>query len=237
MRGGRSFDVHTDLSRLRSGGSAADERTRLPSERAIRKAVIAEGKISPYDGLMKWLFRLAALLFILEAHALGFGPAEAGADVAVGGYLPTAFRDEPNTHIARRSAPAALAPGSTFFDCKDNCPAMVVVGAGHFLMGSPQYAREQPQHTVTFPTQFAVGKFAVTFDEWAACAADGGCSGNPNPLDEGWGRGSRPVINVSWLDAKDYVSWLSKKTSQKYRLLTEAEWEYVGRSGATTNYP
>ena len=178
---------------------------------------------------MRWLFCLVAPLFVLEAYAFLFVPEKAEAEAAGESYKPTDSRGMP--------APAVLRPGSTFFDCKDSCPAMVVVSAGKFLMGSEQYAREQPQHTVTFATQFAVGKFDITFDEWAACTKDGGCSGNPNPSDEGWGRGRHPVINVSWVDANDYVSWLSKKTGQHYRLLTEAEWEYAARAGSTTNYP
>ena len=113
---------------------------------------------------------------------------------------------------------------------------MVVVRAGQFAMGSGLYPREQPQHVVTLPATFAVGRFDVTFDERAACARDGGCAGNKNPADEGWGRERRPVINVSWLDTQDYVAWLSKKTGQKYRLLTEAEWEYAARAGSTTTY-
>jgi formylglycine-generating enzyme required for sulfatase activity len=75
----------------------------------------------------------------------------------------------------------------------------------------------------------------VTFDEWDACVADGGCLGW-KPSDEGWGRGRRPVINVSWDNAKAYVEWLSKKTGKAYRLLSEAEREYVTRAGTTTPF-
>ena len=75
----------------------------------------------------------------------------------------------------------------------------------------------------------------MTFDEWDACVADGGCNGY-QPSDEGWGRGRRPVINVSWDDAKAYVAWLSKKTGKTYRLLSEAEREYVTRAGTTTPF-
>ena len=88
---------------------------------------------------------------------------------------------------------------------------------------------------MTFARQFAVGKFAVTFDEWDACVADGGCNGY-KPSDQGWGRGKRPVIRVNWDDAKAYVAWLSRKTGKTYRLLSEAEREYVTRAGTTTPF-
>jgi formylglycine-generating enzyme required for sulfatase activity len=62
---------------------------------------------------------------------------------------------------------------------------------------------------VTISRPFEAGKFAVTFDEWDACVADGGCNGY-KPSDQGWGRGQRPVINVSWNDATAYAAWLSR---------------------------
>ena len=82
---------------------------------------------------------------------------------------------------------------------------------------------------------FAVGRFEVTFTEWDACVSAGGCGGH-RPGDEGWGRDRRPVVNVSWDDAKAYVSWISQRTGKSYRLLTEAEWEYVERAGTTSQY-
>jgi formylglycine-generating enzyme required for sulfatase activity len=88
---------------------------------------------------------------------------------------------------------------------------------------------------VTFQKPFAAGRFAVTFAEWHACAADGGCGGYW-PNDAGWGRDDRPVINVSWDAAKAYTAWLSKKTGKTYRLLSEAEREYVTRAGTTTPF-
>lgn len=137
---------------------------------------------------------------------------------------------------------ACVKPGSgqTFRDCPD-CPELVVVPAGEFMMGAPDNEQgrlkgEFPQRKVTIATPFAVGKFEVTFAEWEACAAGGGCAANKSPNDRGWGKGTRPVMNVSWNDAKQYVEWLSTKTGKTYRLLTEAEWEYASRAGTTTAY-
>jgi len=136
------------------------------------------------------------------------------------------------------------------------CPQMVVAPAGEFLMGStpseidmltkepslaafPRAAefskKEEPQHRVTIARPFAVGSFAVTFAEWDACVADGGCNGYLAG-DMGWGRGKQPIINVNWDDAQGYAAWLSRKTGNTYRLLSEAEREYVSRAGTTTAF-
>lgn len=135
-----------------------------------------------------------------------------------------------------------LKPKDTFKDCAE-CPEMVVVPAGSFMMGSPASEAERnsdegPQRKVTIGKPFAAGKFEVTFAEWEACVAAGGSAGGcrHKPQDQGWGRGKRPVINVSWDDAKEYVVWLSKRTGMSYRLLTEAEWEYTARAGTTTPF-
>jgi formylglycine-generating enzyme required for sulfatase activity len=133
----------------------------------------------------------------------------------------------------------ALKPMDNFKEC-DICPEMVVAPSGSFTMGSPQNEPERdnsesPQHQVTFARSFAVGRFALTFDEWDACVADGGCRGY-RPKDKGWGRGRQPAINVSWNDAKTYAAWLSRKTGKTYRLLSEAEREYVTRAGTTTPF-
>lgn len=134
---------------------------------------------------------------------------------------------------------AARKPGDVFRDCPQ-CPEMVVVPAGSFMMGSPANEvghndREGPQHQVTFARPFAAGRHEVTFEEWDACVAEGGCGGY-RPDDHGWGRGRRPVIEVSWHDAKAYVDWLSRKTGETYRLLSEAEWEYAARAGTRARY-
>jgi formylglycine-generating enzyme required for sulfatase activity len=134
-------------------------------------------------------------------------------------------------------------PGDVFSDCA-GCPSMIVVPAGTFTMGSPptengRSEHEGPQRTVTIGSDFAVGRYEVTWAEWDACVADGGCSSaGPDGAggDEGWGKGERPVINVSWDDAQAYVSWLSRKTGKTYRLLSEAEWEYAARAGTSRAY-
>lgn len=129
--------------------------------------------------------------------------------------------------------PGVPGPGQSFKDC-DVCPEMVVVPAGRFEMGD-ENSDQKPVHRVTIPKPFAVGKYEVTFAEWDACVAQGGCNGH-RPVDEHWGRGNRPVIKVSWDDAKAYAAWLSKRTGKKYRLPTEAEWEYAARAGTTTTW-
>ena len=132
-----------------------------------------------------------------------------------------------------------LKAGDSFKDCPE-CPEMVVVPAGEFMMGSPAKEegrdhREEPQRKVTIGRPFAVGIFEVTFAEWDACVAAGGCKHRPG--DEGWGRGRRPVINVSWDNiSEEFLPWLSRKTGKIYRLLTEAEWEYSVRAGSTTPF-
>ncbi len=137
--------------------------------------------------------------------------------------------------------------GAAFADCSD-CPEMVIIPPGEWIMGSSQEERdalgvmdmfdtmESPQHPASIDYFYAVGRYSVTFDEWDACVADGGCNGYV-PDDAGWGRGRRPVINVNYADALSYVAWLRAKTGQPYRLLSEAEWEYAGRGGTQTWYP
>ena len=125
-----------------------------------------------------------------------------------------------------------------FKDCS-TCPEMVVVPAGRFTMGSranePERPSDETQVRVSIAVPFAVGRFAVTFDEWDACVAEGGCNGY-KPPDQEWGRGKHPVIGVNWDDAKAYALWLSLKTGQSYRLPSEAEREYVTRAGSTTPF-
>jgi formylglycine-generating enzyme required for sulfatase activity len=131
----------------------------------------------------------------------------------------------------------ALKPKNSFTECTD-CPEMVVVPAGSFMMGSPsgQISEwEIPLHGVTIAKAFAVSKYELTFAEWDACVAHADCIQHVS--DSGWGRNRQPVINVNWGDAKSYVAWLSRITGKEYRLLSEAEYEYAMRGGQQTIYP
>jgi formylglycine-generating enzyme required for sulfatase activity len=145
----------------------------------------------------------------------------------------------PNMTIWAGAYEEALVPKQTFQPCS-YCPEMVVVGPGQFQMGSIKDDRERaalafPRHTVTIGYRFAVSKYQITFADWDACYVRGGCDFLPG--DQRWGRDRRPVINVSWFDAKQYADWLSKETGKSYTLLSEAEYEYAARAGSQTAYP
>ncbi len=159
------------------------------------------------------------------------------------------------------AALAAMADGAVFQECEPAtaqrpsslCPVMVLVPAGQFRMGDePRPQRDENNRPIVDaagkpvmaaderPLQrvarFAASQTEVTFDQWAACVAGGGCKSQPTPGDATWGRGDRPVINVSWEDAQEYVKWLKQMTGADYRLLSEAEWEYAARGGTTTRW-
>ncbi len=149
-------------------------------------------------------------------------------------------------HVLNDRTEAALNPGDRLRECasppgSDFCPEMIVVPAGSFMMGSEPATfddlagSEFPRHRVTIAKPFAVSKFQVTFHEWDTCAAYGGC---PQGISAAQGeRGQQPVINITWENAHRYVAWLSRITGKTYRLLSEAEFEYVARAGTETKYP
>ena len=182
----------------------------------------------------------------VEAHiwlnlAAGRGDAAAAAERdALAGRMTAeqVARAQDRAARWRSGGPGADAHvGETFRDCPD-CPEMVVVPAGSFMMGSPPSEKDRdydegPVHRVAFAAPFAVGVHEVTFAEWYACVSAGGCGDLP---DRAGYPGSRPVIAVSWDDAQSYVGWLSRATGEDYRLLSESEWEYVARAGTSTRY-
>ena len=149
-------------------------------------------------------------------------------------------------------------PGRAFRDCPD-CPEMVVVPAGSYLMGSPhdeegRRKREGPRHRVMIAKPFAVGKYEVTRREFGAFVhasghvMGGGCwvyDSGERKWKEDDARSWRspgyeqtdldPVACVSWRDAQAYVNWVSEKTGKRYRLPSEGEWEYAARGGTRTS--
>ncbi|MDF0665515.1 MAG: formylglycine-generating enzyme family protein [Nitrospira sp.] len=104
---------------------------------------------------------------------------------------------------------------------------MILISPGSFMMGG-SVVFEVPKHQVEFTKLFAMARYENAFDEYDLFAQ---MTDRQLPKDEGWGRGQRPVVNVSWGDAKAYAHWLSQRTGKRYRLPTEAEWEYAARSG------
>jgi formylglycine-generating enzyme required for sulfatase activity len=187
---------------------------------------------------------------VAEAKAAADAEAKRRADEAEQQRQPALKAEEERKRAevdARRDPALAVIPGSgqSFQDRLANgqpcpiCPEMVVVPAGSFTMGSPaselQREATEVQVRVTIARPFAVGRFPVTFAEWDACVADGGCEGY-RPDDQGWGRDRRPVINVNWDDTKLYIDWLNAKTGKTYRLQSETEREYVTRAGTTTPF-
>jgi formylglycine-generating enzyme required for sulfatase activity len=178
---------------------------------------------------MKW-----RLLFVISLTVLA-GTARAGAEELRGlSTGPSAERPPaaaPGLVFAQKQTNPE--PGELFRDCPD-CPELVVVPSGDFVMGSNDTPYEKPERTISIKRPFAIGRREVTFAEWDQCADAGACKYKPE--DHGWGRGDRPAINVSWDDAKLYVGWLSQKTGQKYRLPSETEWEYAARAGTKTPF-
>lgn len=113
----------------------------------------------------------------------------------------------------------------------------VYIGPGRFMMGSPEDEPgrydDEHLHEVEIKQGFWMGRYEVTFDQYEASLRE---TRHARPTDNGWGRGNRPVINVKWFDAVAFAAWLSKKTGHRYRLPTEAEWEYACRAGTATPF-
>ena len=114
-------------------------------------------------------------------------------------------------------------------------PEMLSIKPGSFRRGDAAGdSDEQPVRTVTIGRAFAIGRYPVTFEEYDLYCER---TGRAKPDDEGWGRGRRPVVNVNWTDATAYAQWLARETGERYRLPTNAEFEYATRAGRDTRYP
>ena len=115
---------------------------------------------------------------------------------------------------------------------------MKAIPAGSFQMGCVSGKEcdddEKPVHSVSFEA-FSMMETEVTFALWSACVNGGACGHSPN--DQDWGKGNRPVINVSWNDiTQDFIPWLNRQTGQSFTLPSEAQWEYAARAGSRTKY-
>jgi formylglycine-generating enzyme required for sulfatase activity len=153
--------------------------------------------------------------------------------------LPRQFFPEKGVQPLTPELEQALKAKDSFKEC-DVCPEMVVVPKGSFMMGTsanePDRSKgEDPIHRVSFAKPFAVGRFTISFDEWDACLADGGCGGIKGN-DNGFGRGRMPAQGIDFEAAKLYLTWLSKKVGRTYRLPSESEREYFTRAGTTTPF-
>jgi formylglycine-generating enzyme required for sulfatase activity len=254
--------IQQSLKTLGQYSGAADGSTGSATRAAAQAFATAQKIVAP-DLAAAPISEIDAFAARAEQAALVWTKQEAAAwrvakDADTRAPLDAYLRDFPNgpnaaaarSRIASMTRPTAPAPtpavsapsassrsaGESFRDCSD-CPQMVSIPAGSFTMGSPASETgrdddEGPQRRVTVPA-FAAGRYEVTWAEWDRCVAAGSCA---SLKADGFGGGSRPVTNVSWNEAVAYAKWLSNKTGQTYRLLSEAEWEYAARAGTTTPF-
>ncbi len=202
-------------------------------EHSVRAQTSSQPETEPSTGSRKvglW-FGVVGLAALAGVSLFAFAPLSDFL-ASTRGAAPAIESGTVSTSVLQNSADRN---GQPFRDCETLCPEMVIVPSGSFTMGSDDASRdadEHPAHIVTI-ARFAVAKYETTFAEWDACADAGVC----NAVSDGnWGRGNNPVINVSWADAQTYVRWLSQRTGKAYRLLSEAEWEYVASGSTRTRF-
>ena len=212
---------YADRARTKAGEIEQGERERRELVRSIQRELRRLGRDITVDG--------------------EFGPTTTAEIRAFERAIDQPETGEPTAALLERLHASERWPGlllgEIFRECAE-CPSMIVIPGGDFIMGSPAYEpqrnqTEGPQQRVTLPA-FAIGTSEVTFEEWDTCVDAGDCSHRPH--DGKLGRDDHPVINVSWNDAQEYVQWLSQRTGEEYRLPSEAEWEYAARGGTDTRF-
>ena len=208
--------------------AAAEEVARkAAAKEAARKAAAEEAarKAAAKEATRKAAAEEAARKAAAEAAAARKAAEKAAAEAAAAEAARRAAES--------RAAGTKLSVVETFKDC-DACPEMIALPAGSFTMGTKNGdVSEAPPHRVKIGYSFAISRFEITAAEWIACFTAGGCDYRPKRKGM---TATSPVYNLSWLDARQYVKWLSKKTGKKYRLPSEAEWEYAARAGTKTKY-
>lgn len=252
------------LSDQRAEPLAVDSR-KEPFARVLTRLVAGLAQV-PFDALWKREQRRAAAQAVTLSLTVFFIALIVGGALTQSLWYPRVdayWRYERHAHATERLMEAA--PGTTFQDCREgstDCPVMVVIPEGTFLMGeAPEQTTDEQGQAVTAPDErrrvsirrFAVSQNEITFADWQRCFDAGAC-GNEMPdravmevcFDEGscanadrvsWQGDDGPVTNVSWDDAQRYVAWLSRMTGYSYRLLTEAEWEYAARTVTSAEDP
>lgn len=222
-----------------------------------------EVAVAPGDGMLKIVTTPGDAQIFINGQRKGNSPAEAGQSFAIklpeGSYkveavIPSEGKEEDyglkaDVFVAKDSLQTVSLelkkrPSAAFREKLKGKypngipePKMVAIPGGSFMMGCEGGKDcaddEKPPHQVTL-SSFKMSATEITFDQYDACVAFGGCAQLPE--DEGWGRGDRPVINVSWEDAQQYIQWLNQETGKNYQLPTEAQWEYAARAGSSTKY-
>ncbi len=235
--GGKQADFVRRGTRLEAALDLAGQPDYTPAL-APAKAYLAEGRRLEAASRRRTQRATAAIFVLMAGVIVSLLGVIYKAELGQLAYEWTTERNFIASHVRPKVLTAeaekafASQPGKkTFRECKKDCPEMVVLPRGAFRMGSP----DGQGHQVKIDYPLAVGKYAVTWDEYDLCVAMRGC--DKTPTDQGFGKGSRPVINVSWEEAQKYVAWLSRMTGKPYRLLSEAEWEYAARGITSADAP
>ncbi len=226
------------------------------SGKALDLADIAGKRISIKSIMLGVLVGIGLLFLLLEGFMIFSGKGELINALRVSSQLPAEQYDAPAkvVDIDRRSEsgttnsvqptaakkpdkprPSKKVVTGTVLPGADIGPIMLMIAGGEFTMGSDRNqisADERPAHKVVLQ-DFAISRHEVTFEEYDRFAE---ATGRPMPDDNGWGRGRHPVINVNWADASAYARWLSARSGKRYRLPSEAEWEYAASGGSDSVY-